>query len=143
MDKMDENMDKMDGMSRGSHATKLDLTGFDTSKITRTTRMDSMFKDSQTTKLYLSRLELVVFIYYNDGKTKEIIECHDDDYSEDVLSEMKNELKVIEYTVEKFASLCLLNEDVSEISGIIFRRSDDDSAEVLDEFSIDLEQPRK
>lgn len=84
-------------------------------------------------------LELVVFIYYNDGKTKEIIEYHDDVYSEDVLSEMKNELKVIEYTVEKLNSLSLLNEDVNEISGIIFRRSEDDSAEVLDEFSIDLE----
>ena len=91
----------------------------------------------------MDKLELVVFIYCNDGKTKEIIECHDDVYSEDVLSEMKNELKVIERTVEKFASLSLLKEDVSEISGIIFRRSEDDSAEVLDEFSIDLEQPRK
>lgn len=91
----------------------------------------------------MDTLELVVFIYYNDGKANEIIECHDDVYSEDELSEMKNELKVIEYTAEKFASLSLLNKNVSEISGIIFRRSEDNNAEVLDEFSIDLEQPKK
>lgn len=88
----------------------------------------------------MDKLELVVFIYCNDGKTTEIIEYHDDVYSEDALSEMKNALKVIEYTVEKFASLSLLNEeDVREISGIIFRRSEDDNADVLDEFSIVLE----
>lgn len=86
----------------------------------------------------MDTLELVVFIYYNDGKTKEIIEYHNDTYSEEVLSEMKDELKTIEYTVEKFASLFLLNEDIEEISGIIFARSADNSAEVLDEFSIDL-----
>ena len=86
----------------------------------------------------MDTLELVVFIYYNDGKTKEIIEYHDDVYTEKVLSEMKDELKTIEYTVEKFTSLLLLNEDIEEISGIIFARSADNSAEVLDEFSIDL-----
>lgn len=91
----------------------------------------------------MDRLELVVFIYYNDGKANGIIEYHDDVYSEDVLNEMKDELKTIEYTVETFTSLSLLNEDVNEISGIIFRRSDDNSAEVLDEFSIDLGQPKK
>ena len=91
----------------------------------------------------MDKLELVVFIYYNDGKTKETIEYHDDVYSEDVLDEMKNELKTIEYTVETFTSLSLLNENVDEIGGIIFRRRDDNSVDVLDGFSICLEQPKK
>lgn len=91
----------------------------------------------------MDKLELVVFIYYNNGDANEVIEYYDDSYSKENLSKMKHELDLIEQTVNEFSSLGVFRESPKEINGVILRRSEDDSADILDEFSIDLEQPKK
>ena len=87
----------------------------------------------------MNRLELVVFVYLKDGKSKEIIEYLDDTFSEELLIELKEELSTLEYTFKELNSLSLLSEDIQEVSGIIFERSEDNSAEVLEEFSLDFD----
>ena len=83
-------------------------------------------------------LELDVFIRFKDNEPNEVIEYQSEPYNEKGLSEMKEALNTIEFTINQLKENNAFSSNIKEIYGLILNREDheDGDAEVLEEFSV-------
>ena len=85
-----------------------------------------------------STLELDVFIRFKDNEPNEVIEYQSEPYNEKGLSEMKEILDTLDFTIRELGNSKAIDANVKEIYGIILNREDheDGDADVLEEFSV-------
>ena len=84
----------------------------------------------------MTYLELIAFIYFDDGRPNEPIMYHEDTFTEEVLEAMKEQMSAIEYTFEELKSADALHSSIKEINVVIYERDEDDDADVLEEVTI-------